>query len=215
MKSTSKPKPLRGRESVKAALIKAAGELLAEIGPNAMSVRDVAELAGVNHGQVHHYFNGKAGLLKAAMHQLALDHYKNSRARSGSQSIPKGFTLGLDATYVKAVVRLVIDDELELATREIHDGISVPRDVTSYIIESTDPAQVVDGKAAMAAMMSMELAWALLEPYILMQVDASTEEAEPIRERLRQVRRSIPQLLGVKVPQYADTAPTDPDTPAS
>ena len=72
-------KQRRGKEAVKAALITAAGELLAEIGPKAMSVRDVAVRAGVNHGQVHHYFNGKDGLIKTAMRALAKEHMEHAR----------------------------------------------------------------------------------------------------------------------------------------
>ena len=33
------------------------------------AARHLAERAGVNHGQVHHYFGGKRGLLEAAMRQ--------------------------------------------------------------------------------------------------------------------------------------------------
>ncbi len=55
----------RGRDAVKTKLINSACEMLAELGPNAMSVRNVASRAGVNHGQVHHYFGGKQGLVEA------------------------------------------------------------------------------------------------------------------------------------------------------
>ena len=47
------PKPTgdaaRGREAVEAALLEAAGDLLAEVGPRAATVRDIAARAGVKH----------------------------------------------------------------------------------------------------------------------------------------------------------------------
>ena len=70
-----------GSESVKDALIEAACEMLAESGPRSMSVRKVAARAEVNHGQVHHYFGGKQGLIEAAMAQMSEEHYENARLR--------------------------------------------------------------------------------------------------------------------------------------
>ena len=67
MTAGSKP---RGRESVRAALIASAAQLFAERGPKAVSVRDVAKAAGVNHGLVHRHFGSKHGLLKAVMSEL-------------------------------------------------------------------------------------------------------------------------------------------------
>ena len=71
MSADSKIKTLeRGRDKVKTALIEAACEMLAESGPNAMSVRNVATRAGVNHGQVHHYFGGKEDIHVTLLNQL-------------------------------------------------------------------------------------------------------------------------------------------------
>jgi AcrR family transcriptional regulator len=67
MSEASKP---RGRDSVRAALIASGAQLFAERGPSAVSVRDVARAAGVNHGLVHRHFGSKRGLLKAVMTEL-------------------------------------------------------------------------------------------------------------------------------------------------
>jgi AcrR family transcriptional regulator len=48
-------------------LVDAAAELLAARGPAAVSVRDIAAAAGVNHGLVHRYFGSKEALLRAAL----------------------------------------------------------------------------------------------------------------------------------------------------
>ena len=68
--SGTRPKP-RGRDTVQAALIEAGARLFAERGPRAVSVREIARAAGVNHGLVHRHFGSKAGLLQAVMVQLA------------------------------------------------------------------------------------------------------------------------------------------------
>jgi AcrR family transcriptional regulator len=56
---------------VREALIAAAAELFAARGPRAVSVREVAAAAGVNHGLVHHYFGGKDELVGAVLDHLA------------------------------------------------------------------------------------------------------------------------------------------------
>jgi AcrR family transcriptional regulator len=63
----------RGREDVREALISAASELFAQRGPAAVSVREIAQLAQVNHGLVHRHFGSKHGLLQAVLSHLASD----------------------------------------------------------------------------------------------------------------------------------------------
>jgi AcrR family transcriptional regulator len=70
MKSESTP---RGREDVREALIAAAAELFALRGPTAVSVRELAQHAKVNHGLVHRHFGSKHGLLQAVLSHLAAD----------------------------------------------------------------------------------------------------------------------------------------------
>src|SRR5438874_13814116 len=54
----------RGRGAATEALIDAARELFAERGPAAVSLRDVARRAGVNHGLIHHYIGSRDDLLR-------------------------------------------------------------------------------------------------------------------------------------------------------
>jgi TetR/AcrR family transcriptional regulator, repressor for neighboring sulfatase len=61
----------RGGDEVSIALIEAAIELFAERGPAAVSVREIATRAGVNHGLVHRHFGSKEGLLSAVLQFLA------------------------------------------------------------------------------------------------------------------------------------------------
>ena len=54
---------VRGRAASEDALVRAAADLFEDVGPHAVSVRAIAERAGVNHGLVHHYFGSKSGLV--------------------------------------------------------------------------------------------------------------------------------------------------------
>jgi AcrR family transcriptional regulator len=53
-----------GRQGAVEALVEAARSLFAERGPDAVSLRDVARRAGVNHGLIHHYIGGRDDLLR-------------------------------------------------------------------------------------------------------------------------------------------------------
>jgi AcrR family transcriptional regulator len=66
-----RPPRQRGRASSERSLIDAATVLFAERGPSAVTVRMIAERAGVNHGLVHHYFGSKQGLVRAVVTDLA------------------------------------------------------------------------------------------------------------------------------------------------
>jgi AcrR family transcriptional regulator len=55
----------------RARLIDAALRLLSERGVAGVSVRDVAALAGVNHGLVHRYFGSKEALVRAAVERVS------------------------------------------------------------------------------------------------------------------------------------------------
>jgi AcrR family transcriptional regulator len=61
----------RGAEAVRAALLAAAADLFAGRGPSHVSVREIAQAAGVNHGLVHHYFGSKDALLRVVLDDLA------------------------------------------------------------------------------------------------------------------------------------------------
>jgi AcrR family transcriptional regulator len=62
----------RGRTEIRDALITAAIEMFAEHGPAAISIRAIAEHAGVGHGLIHRYFGSKEALLNAAIDRLAI-----------------------------------------------------------------------------------------------------------------------------------------------
>src|SRR5581483_8605827 len=59
--------PPRGREAVVEALVEAATSLFAQRGPAAVSLRDVAEAAGVNLGLIHRYIGSKEDLLTTVL----------------------------------------------------------------------------------------------------------------------------------------------------
>ena len=77
-------------------LIDAARQCLLERGHQASSVKAIAEVAGVNHGLVHHYFGAKEQLWVAVVEREA------ERLRGSLEATQEGF---MDRFYVPELLR--------------------------------------------------------------------------------------------------------------
>lgn len=187
----------RSRVDSEQKLIDAAAELLGEVGPRAMSVRGIAERAGVNHGLVHHYFGGKDGLLKAAMTQLVEEHAVFAREQSHGSPVPAPLALKEDQKYLRAVVRSVLDDEMELAQTELTAGVSVPRTALEHAVSKKKLEKAdVETKALFSIGMALEMGWAALEPFIFASMDVvGNEEQEAVRTYVREFQKTYVEKM--------------------
>lgn len=175
----------RGRTAVERALIEATAALLAEQGPARVGVREIAERAGVNKGQIHHYFGGKQGLVEAAVRKLAHDHFAGVVERTGGP-VPEALALRDDVAYWQVLVRLILDGDLATASLEFGDGVSVPRNLLGLMTEAEGlDAPSTELKARLVGAMAIELGWAAFGDFILEAVQAGGDETEAITERLR------------------------------
>jgi AcrR family transcriptional regulator len=197
--STTTGVKVRGGNAVKAALIDAAADMLGEVGPRTLSVRDVADRAGVNHGQVHHYFGGKRGLLRAAMSALATEHWTNAERRADGGPIPPALSLAEDRRYWRATCRAVLEGDLELARVEIDEGHSVPRRAMETIRKAA-PKDIdeVALKADFALGVASQLGWVAFEDFAFMLADVGDDERESVRDA---VRRKIHKMVNALIDQ--------------
>lgn len=175
----------KGRAAVEEALITAAAAVIAEGGATRATVREIAARAGVNHGQVHHYFGSKEGLLREAMRGLARDHYVNATARGGGGPFPPPLTVAEDRRYWQAVIRLVLDGELELARVELDDDVSVPRRALRALADLEGKARPdTDLKSRVAASVALQLAWAALEDFVCAVCEVDDDERDAVRRHV-------------------------------
>ncbi len=180
----------RTRLDTEEKLITATAELLGEVGPRSLSVRAIAERAGVNHGLVHHYFGGKDALLQAAMERLVHNHFQYAMEQSSQQPVPAPLALVGDPTYLRAVVRTVLDNEMALARTELSEDVSIPRNAMLHMSSLRgERTPSVGVQAAVGLGMAMEMGWAALEPFIFSVVGADTEQQqEEVRAAARNLR---------------------------
>ncbi|MDB3947814.1 TetR family transcriptional regulator [Gammaproteobacteria bacterium] len=159
---------LTGRKNVEKKLIDSAAELLGSIGPNQLSIRDIAVHAGVNHAQIHHYFGGKQGLLEATYKQLAFEHMQQLERRNiGVMNLGNEPLSGLTENYFNALIRAVLDGQMDLLRVQIDSGLSMSKKTLKELTKLRGASKPsAEEKAAIALVMVLEFGFAAIKPYI-------------------------------------------------
>ena len=159
---------LTGRKNVEKKLIDSAAELLGSIGPNQLSIRDIAVHAGVNHAQIHHYFGGKQGLLEATYKQLAFEHMQQLERRNiGVMDLGEEPLSELTENYFNALIRAVLDGQMDLLRVQVDSGLSMSKKTLNELTKLRGASKPsAEDKAAIALVMVMEFGFAAIKPYI-------------------------------------------------
>jgi len=161
------------RESSVEALVEAARELFAERGPAAVSLRDVAKRAGVNHGLIHHYIGSRDDLLRLV--------FTTSTARARDE---------IDGTIGAA-------DAVRVLRKVGGDNDEYTRLLAWALLEGHDPADFHgrsaaldaiagdsrDVRVALAIAMVQALGWKLFGRYALIAAGLSDDDADAVRAR--------------------------------
>jgi AcrR family transcriptional regulator len=103
-------------EDVRSLLVAALVELLKTRSIDAISVRDVAAAAGVNHGLVHRYFGSKAGLVDAAVEQLSGEIHRGRPDRAAMSAATFAY-LREHPELARLTARACLDGPDELLAR--------------------------------------------------------------------------------------------------
>lgn len=166
---------IRGPDAVRQALIESATELFARQGD--ASVRAVATAAGVNHGLVHHYFGGKAGLRRAVLDRLATQMAAAvTAAPSYSLADLSRAALALaedDPRMVKILARALLDGEVPEA---LQTSFPVMRKLLAA--SSGDPHRT---KTVLAQNLATALGALVFGPWIRAALDLDSEAFDTIR----------------------------------
>ena len=178
----------RGRDQVYAATVGAATALFAERGIAAVSVREVANRAGVNPALVHRYVGGKTALVQAVLAAL-LDQMRGDLATFASSRIPvlpstPEQTL---ATYQRIAAHIVIEGG---DIRDFQSDFPVIR----HIIDEIQRRTGVDARTARlrgAQIFALDLAVRLFEPVLMQAAGLDPADADDLHRRVRQLLVSI------------------------
>lgn len=170
---------VRGRAATENALVSAAADLFEEMGPNAVSVRAIAERAGVNHGLVHHYFGSKSGLVQAVLERRADESAAAIRERGVDAVIdPED---GRVRRHVRVLTRVVLDDAAP-------EGFQARFPIVAYLSGlGRETLGMDDDTAALRASQAVALmvGWLILEPWLLSSAGLGPESVEQARGDLQ------------------------------
>ncbi|MDC0443693.1 TetR family transcriptional regulator [Gammaproteobacteria bacterium] len=158
----------KGRKNVERKLIRSAAELVGSIGPNQLSIRDIADHAGVNHAQIHHYFGGKQGLLESTYKQLAFEHMEQLERRNvNPDNLGEEPLSDITDNYFRAIIRAVLDDKMDLVRIQVDAGYSMSRKTLSELTKLSGLKKpTAEIKAAVALVMALEFGFASMKDYI-------------------------------------------------
>ena len=158
----------KGRKNVEKQLINSAAELVGSIGPNQLSIRDIADHAGVNHAQIHHYFGGKQGLLEATYKQLAFEHMEQLERRNvNPDNLGKEPLSDITDNYFRAIIRAVLDKKMDLVRIQVDAGYSMSRKTLAELTKLSGLKKpTAEIKAAVALVMALEFGFASMKDYI-------------------------------------------------
>ena len=194
MSTATSSKRTRGKEAVREALIEAAADLFAE--QSDPSVRAIAARAGVNHGLVHHYFEGKDGLRRAVF-----DHLVAEQVRSLGPVDP-----GDPIALARASLKVAREDHrfFRVLARAMLDG-DVPGPMQSAypivrgLVGTLEEQGVAGARARVAEGLAATLGWMLFAPWIREATGMADEEAEHL----------LDDALETHVPSILDESPEE------
>jgi AcrR family transcriptional regulator len=189
---TIKSNKTKGRQNVEKKLIESAAVLVGSIGPNQLTIRDVADHAGVNHAQIHHYFGGKDGLLTATYKLLAFEHIEQLQRRNVSVDNLISEPLGdITNNYFKAIIRAVLDNRMDLVRVQVDSILSMSKKTLDQLVKlKNEKKPTAEMKAAIAIVMVVEFGLASMKPYIMEVLDINEKEMKKFMDFFFKARQS-------------------------
>ena len=189
---TIKSNKTKGRQNVEKKLIESAAVLVGSIGPNQLTIRDIAEHAGVNHAQIHHYFGGKDGLLTATYKLLAFEHIEQLQRRNVSVDNLIREPLGdITNNYFKAIIRAVLDNRMDLVRVQVDSNLSMSLKTLDQLVKlKNEKKPTPEMKAAIAIVMVVEFGLASMKPYIMEVLDINEKEMKKFMDFFFKARQS-------------------------
>jgi TetR/AcrR family transcriptional regulator, repressor for neighboring sulfatase len=178
----------RGRADVMEAVIAAAADLFAERGPDSVSIREIAEAAGVNHALIHRHFGSKEALLKATLSHLAEQFAAASDPGGAAPSVE---TLLQASFHVKAYARMVAWGIL--AGKDPRDLQTDFPAIHRAIERRSTPGNAKEAREAritVAVNTATLLGWLLYERFLVTAAGLDPEDQQSVVHRLNNPARN-------------------------
>jgi AcrR family transcriptional regulator len=183
-----------------AAVLDAAARLFGDRGPRAVTIRDIAAAAKVNHALVHRYFGSKQQVLRMVLEKsAAATAAAIESSRNSSAAIAKAFQalLGNDS-YWRALARAMLDGEeprrLQRNFPTIRRLIALlrqERDNSHTLAQMSAPPRSTTAEAAVAIACALMMGWLLFEPLLLAAAELNLQDRRGIRDAVNDMLKAI------------------------
>ena len=171
-----------GRDAVTEALIEATSALILERGVT-VSVRDIAQRAGVNHGLVHTYFGSKEALISAAFGQL-VDRAAAELDDDGFPPADLAFRRG--GEVARALARTMLD-----VTGDPYPRHPILPSWRAALAARRPAATDEELDEAVIVATTLGLGWALFGEHLCGILDVDEEERDAIEQRVLTIMSDI------------------------
>jgi AcrR family transcriptional regulator len=166
---------------VRAALINAGARLFTERGIRAVSIRELARSAGVNHGLIHRHFGSKAGLLEAVMAHLANQVGTALGPPAEDERLVDILQAALGATRSQGVhwrlmARALLDGEDPATLQQ-----EFPVVARMMAAARREPIEGIGPEARVTALLALTLGMLLFTPYLRLATGQSDESWQETR----------------------------------
>ncbi len=181
-----KEKP-RGREKVIDALIEAAADLWSKKGIEAVSVREIALHAGVNHGLVHIYFGSKENLVRQTMDRLV----STFRADAGEpdsflDALVRGsYSMQKNEKYWRLLSRALIDGKMD--EDKIQSDFKYMNNIVRLIDEEKKKGEIksdMDSRFIATGILSMGFGMLIFKKLLFAATGLNTENQDTVTAEL-------------------------------
>jgi len=183
--NSRKTKP-RGKVEVKDAILDAATKLFAQRGVSAVSLRDIAQEAGINHGLIHRHFGSKENLRLEVQNRLMVKINESIGVFSSPQdALARGIhALEENEEFWKVLARTFLDGPFEGDVQSAFPfmqkmvGLISGEQRKGTIRKSIDPRILVAGGTALVYGLFV------FEDYILPATGLNEEPSSDIKNKI-------------------------------
>lgn len=190
-----------GRSANSERILDSAQELFAKHGPASVSIRQVAEKAGVTHALVHRYFGSKDDLIKAVV-----DRVDVKRAATAKASV------SLRDAYQELLPRVMVQrDHSMMLVRSAMEGteyvllaerirttsamVALARRTAASGAQPSPPPQDIDPRVLVSAISAMILGWASIEDWVWPTAGIDPAEKDDVYRQLQEIVGYLADLI--------------------
>ncbi len=199
------------REETTTRILDAAEELFASRNPSDVTVREIAEKAGVTHALVHQYVGSKDDLFNAVVQRNAPDRQAVIREIAELREVmsvlfPDVLDRRLHSlTMLRSAMDGVEYTSLQERIDTGHMLVELARKAAASGLKRRPPLEALDSRIVVAAIIALAYGWVGLESWLPQICDLQDEDIAEVRRQLTSIAEVIADL----------SLPPDPGTAAA